>query len=167
MSRSPADASRAVGPHPRDPSFLALAADWLASIFEDRKSYSGFKARCEEAWRGELEPQRLVAACEQATGPKVRNRVPCSKRSVDVGNSARARAYVLLSFRYVALQFRVVFWLKSGVSCKATYLKLYRRGIAILPVRAGTVARTRLGGAAIPALGRGQKLGQGGIQHGN
>jgi hypothetical protein len=29
-------------------------ADWLASVFKDRKSYSGFKARCEEAWWGEL-----------------------------------------------------------------------------------------------------------------
>src|SRR5512135_3157684 len=32
-----------------DPSFPALAADWLASALQDRKSYSGFKARCEEA----------------------------------------------------------------------------------------------------------------------
>jgi hypothetical protein len=57
-----------------DPSFPSLAADWLSSALEDRKSYSGFKARCEEAWRGELEPRRLVAAYEQATGPKARNR---------------------------------------------------------------------------------------------
>jgi hypothetical protein len=56
-----------------DPAFPALAADWLASALQDRKSYSGFKARCEEAWRGELEPRRLVAAYEQATGPKARN----------------------------------------------------------------------------------------------
>jgi hypothetical protein len=41
------------------PRFLALAADWLVSVFEDRKSNSGFKARCEEAWRGELEPWQL------------------------------------------------------------------------------------------------------------
>jgi hypothetical protein len=57
-----------------DPSFPSLAADWLASALQDRKSYSGFKARCEEAWRGELPPERLVAAYEQAMGPKARNR---------------------------------------------------------------------------------------------
>jgi hypothetical protein len=57
-----------------DPSFPALAADWLSSALEDRKSYSGFKARCEEAWRGELHPARLVSAYEQAMGPKARNR---------------------------------------------------------------------------------------------
>jgi hypothetical protein len=56
-----------------DPSFPSLAADWLASALQDRKSYSGFKARCEEAWRGELPVERLVAAYEQATGPKARN----------------------------------------------------------------------------------------------
>ena len=55
---------------------------------------------------------------------------------------------------------------ESGVSCKATYLKLNRKGFAILPVRAGTMP-ARLGGTAIPALGRGQKLGQGGLQDGN
>jgi hypothetical protein len=57
-----------------DPSFPALAADWLASALQDQKSYSGFKARCEEAWRGELPVDRLVSAYEQATGPKARNR---------------------------------------------------------------------------------------------
>ena len=57
-----------------DPSFPSLAADWLASSLQDRKSYSGFKARCEEAWRGELPVSRLMSAFEQATGPKVRNR---------------------------------------------------------------------------------------------
>ena len=36
-----------------------------------------------------------------------------------------------------------------------------------LPVRAGTMALVRLGSAAIPALGRGQELGQGGLQDGN
>ena len=35
--------------------------------------------------------------------------------------------------------------MKSGVSCKATYLKLNRKGFAILPVRAGSMARARLG----------------------
>jgi hypothetical protein len=57
-----------------DPSFPALAADWLASALQDQKSYSGFKARCEEAWRGELNPARLLSAYEQAMGPKARNR---------------------------------------------------------------------------------------------
>ena len=36
------------------PSFPALAADWLCRMFRDQKSYSGYKARCEAAWRGEL-----------------------------------------------------------------------------------------------------------------
>jgi hypothetical protein len=57
-----------------DPAFPARAADWLASALQDRKSYSGFKARCEEAWRGELNPARLVSAYDQAMGPKARNR---------------------------------------------------------------------------------------------
>src|SRR5512135_405161 len=56
-----------------DPSFPSLAADWLSSALQDRKSYSGFKARCEEAWRGELSVDRLVSAYEQAMGPKARN----------------------------------------------------------------------------------------------
>jgi hypothetical protein len=56
-----------------DPSFPSLAAEWLASSLQDRKSYSGFKARCEEAWRGELPIDRLVSAYEQATGPKAKN----------------------------------------------------------------------------------------------
>ncbi|HMB04250.1 MAG TPA: hypothetical protein VKP69_10995 [Isosphaeraceae bacterium] len=57
-----------------DPSFPSLAADWLSSAFQDRKSYIGFKARCEEAWRGELPVERLLSAYEQAMGPKVQNR---------------------------------------------------------------------------------------------
>ena len=44
-----------------DPSFPPLAADWLATAFDDRKSWNGFKARCEEAWRGELPVSRLVS----------------------------------------------------------------------------------------------------------
>jgi hypothetical protein len=56
-----------------DPSFPALAADWLAKTFGDPKSYSGFKARCEEVWRGELPVDRLVSAYEQATGPRAKN----------------------------------------------------------------------------------------------
>jgi DNA-binding MarR family transcriptional regulator len=57
-----------------DPAFPALAADWLAKTFGDQKSYSGFKARCEEAWRGELPVERLVSAYAQATGPRAKNR---------------------------------------------------------------------------------------------
>lgn len=57
-----------------DPAFPSLAADWLASALGDRKSYSGFKSRCEEAWRGELPVDRLVSAYAQATGPKAKNR---------------------------------------------------------------------------------------------
>jgi hypothetical protein len=43
-------------------------------MFDDHKSYNGFKARCEEAWRGELPVPLLMSAFEQATGPKARNR---------------------------------------------------------------------------------------------
>ena len=57
-----------------DPSYPALAAARLAAALDDHKSYSGFKARCEEAWRGELPVSRLMSAFEQATGPKARNR---------------------------------------------------------------------------------------------
>jgi hypothetical protein len=57
-----------------DPSFPSLAAAGLAAALDDHKSYSGFKARCEEAWRGELNPDRLLSAYEQAMGPKTRNR---------------------------------------------------------------------------------------------
>jgi hypothetical protein len=35
-----------------DPSFPALAASELATEFQDHKSYSGFKARCEEVYLG-------------------------------------------------------------------------------------------------------------------
>ena len=51
---------------------VPVVADWLASVFEDRKSYSRFKARCEEAWRGSCRV-RLLSAYEQAMGPKARN----------------------------------------------------------------------------------------------
>jgi hypothetical protein len=57
-----------------DPSYPSLAADWLASALQDRKSYGGFKARCEEAWRGELNPTRIISAYEHAISPKARNR---------------------------------------------------------------------------------------------
>ena len=43
-----------------DPSYPARAADWLCTAINDRKSYSGFKSRCEAAWRGELSPDQLV-----------------------------------------------------------------------------------------------------------
>jgi hypothetical protein len=57
-----------------DPSHPGLVAAWLARDLGDTKSYSGFKARCEEAWRGELPVSRLMSAFEQATGPNVRKR---------------------------------------------------------------------------------------------
>jgi hypothetical protein len=56
-----------------DPSYPARAADWLCTALNDRKSYNGFKSRCEEAWRGELPVDRLVSAYEQATGPRAKN----------------------------------------------------------------------------------------------
>jgi hypothetical protein len=56
-----------------DPSFPALAADWLCTVLNDRKSYSGFKSRCEAAWRGELSPDQLVSAYQQAIGPRAKN----------------------------------------------------------------------------------------------
>ena len=34
-----------------DPSYPAKAADWLATTLQDRKSYSGYFARCREAWQ--------------------------------------------------------------------------------------------------------------------
>jgi hypothetical protein len=57
-----------------DPSYPPLAAAGLAAALQDQKSYSGYLRRCEEAWRGELEPDRLLSAYEQAMGPKARNR---------------------------------------------------------------------------------------------
>ena len=57
-----------------NPSYPALAAAGLAGAFQDQKSYSGYLRRCEEAWRGELKPDRLLSAYEQAMGPKARNR---------------------------------------------------------------------------------------------
>ena len=57
-----------------DPSYPALAASGLAAALQDQKSYSGYLRRCEEAWRGELNPDRLLSAYEQAMGPKARNR---------------------------------------------------------------------------------------------
>ncbi len=56
-----------------DPAFPALAANGLAEAFDDRRSYSGFLARCTEAWRGELPAERLVSAYDQARGPRAKN----------------------------------------------------------------------------------------------
>ena len=56
-----------------NPSYPALAASGLAAALQDQKSYSGYLRRCEEAWRGELTPDRLLSAYEQAMGAKVRN----------------------------------------------------------------------------------------------
>jgi hypothetical protein len=56
-----------------DPSYPARAADWLCTALNDRKSYSGFKSRCEAAWRGELNPDQLVSAYQQAIGPRAKN----------------------------------------------------------------------------------------------
>jgi hypothetical protein len=56
-----------------DPSYPARAADWLCTTLNDRKSYSGFKSRCEAAWRGDLSPDSLIAAYRQAIGPRVKN----------------------------------------------------------------------------------------------
>jgi len=57
-----------------DPSYPALAASGLAAALQDQKSYAGYLRRCEEAWRGELNPDQLLSAYEQAMGPKARNR---------------------------------------------------------------------------------------------
>ena len=57
-----------------DPSYPALAASGLAAALQDQKSYAGYLRRCEEVWRGELNPDRLLSAYEQAMGPKARNR---------------------------------------------------------------------------------------------
>jgi hypothetical protein len=56
------------------PDYPAAAAQALCQALGDAKSYAGFKARCDAAFRGELEPRRLVSAYEQALGPKARNR---------------------------------------------------------------------------------------------
>jgi hypothetical protein len=57
-----------------DPSYPTLAAAGLAAALQDQKSYSGYLRRCEEAWHGELNPERLLSAYEQAMGPQARNR---------------------------------------------------------------------------------------------
>ena len=61
-----------------DPSFPAMAADWLSSAFGDRKSYSGFLARCKDAWRGELPVTRLVSIYDQRWVRRRRTAGRCS-----------------------------------------------------------------------------------------
>jgi hypothetical protein len=56
-----------------DPAFVPMAAHALADEFGDQKSVAGFKARLEEAWRGERPAEALVDAFRQASGPKARN----------------------------------------------------------------------------------------------
>jgi hypothetical protein len=56
-----------------DPPYPARAANWLCTAINDRKSYSGFKSRCEAAWRGELSLDQLVSAYQQAIGPRAKN----------------------------------------------------------------------------------------------
>jgi hypothetical protein len=56
------------------PDYPAAAAQALCQALGDAKSYAGFKARCDAAYLGELEPRWLVSAYEQALGPKARNR---------------------------------------------------------------------------------------------
>jgi hypothetical protein len=70
--KPPATLPELLGRVREDPGFPAAAASLLARELNDHKSYAGFLARCTEAWRGELEPGRLVAALEQATGGKAR-----------------------------------------------------------------------------------------------
>ena len=53
-SEMPRTLSEVLGRIREDPSFPAMAADWLSSAFGDRKSYSGFLARS---------PRRGSASC--------------------------------------------------------------------------------------------------------
>jgi hypothetical protein len=60
-----------------DPSFPALAADWLASALGDRKSYSGFKAR----WRRGAGSCRCRGWCRRTSRRRAlvrRTAGPCS-----------------------------------------------------------------------------------------
>ena len=70
----PRTLSEVLGRIRENPSFPAMAADWLSSAFGDRKSYSGFLARCAEAWFGELRVAQLVSVHDQAMGSKAKNR---------------------------------------------------------------------------------------------
>jgi hypothetical protein len=55
-----------------DPSYPALAASGLCRLWSDQKSFSGFKSRLEDAWRGDIPVAQLLSAFDQATGPKVK-----------------------------------------------------------------------------------------------
>jgi hypothetical protein len=56
-----------------DPSYPALAASGLCRLWSDQKSFSGFKARLESAWRGDIPVSRLLSAFDQAQGPAAKN----------------------------------------------------------------------------------------------
>lgn len=56
-----------------DPAFVPLAAQALSLEFRDAKSFSGFKVRLEEAWRGEISVEALTSAYRQAASGKARN----------------------------------------------------------------------------------------------
>jgi hypothetical protein len=75
-----------------NPAFPHLAADWLSSAFDDRKSYSGYLARCSEAWRGELPVNRLLSAYEQAAGPKAKKPGALFMHAVRGGNEPLNRS---------------------------------------------------------------------------
>jgi helix-turn-helix protein len=55
------------------PIHAVWAAEELARAFNDRKSWRGFRAVCERAWRGEFPPDVLVTAWREASGGKARN----------------------------------------------------------------------------------------------
>jgi hypothetical protein len=56
-----------------DSSYPALAASGLCRLWSDQKSFSGFKSRLEDAWRGDIPVQSLISAFDQAQGPAVKN----------------------------------------------------------------------------------------------
>ena len=56
------------------PTHVPQAAELLARDLDDRKSWSGYHARCRDAWEGRIEPEALVEAYREAMGPKARVR---------------------------------------------------------------------------------------------
>jgi hypothetical protein len=56
-----------------DPSYPALAASGLASLWSDQRSFARYLARLEDAWRGDIPVARLIAAFDQAQGPRAKN----------------------------------------------------------------------------------------------
>jgi hypothetical protein len=56
-----------------DPSYPALAASGLCRLWSDQKSFSGFKSRLEDAWRGDIPVAQLLSAFDQAQGPRAKN----------------------------------------------------------------------------------------------